>query len=132
MKKPSRLCCAIIGSIALCLGVAGLFIGLLPAALFLLIAAAAYMHCSTRFIRWFMKNQALNTYFSDFMLERAMTRRNKIKTLAVTTTLAGLAFAFSQPLWARIAIGVLAIMKYYYMIFCVWTTIEDGHGCDTN
>ena len=132
MKKPSRLCCAIIGSIALCLGIAGLFLELLPSAFFLLVAAAAYMHCSTRFVRWFMKNQALNGYFMDFMLERSMTRCNKIKTLAVTTTLAGLAFTFSQPLWARIAIGILVAIKYYYMIFCVWTKIVDGHGCDTN
>lgn len=129
MKKPSRACCAVIGSVSLCLGIAGLFLDILPAAFFFLLALAAYMHCSTRFIRWFMKNKALNGYFIDFMVERSMTRYNKIRTLLLTTTLALLAFIFSEPLWAKIIIGVLVVVKYYYIVFCVWTKIADGHGC---
>lgn len=129
MKKPSRARCAVIGSVSLCLGVAGLFLDMLPAAFFFLIALAAYMHCSTRFIRWFMRRQGLNTYFGDFMLERSMTRCNKVRTLVITTTIAALAFIFSEPLWARIIIGLLVVAKYYYMLFCVWTKVADGHGC---
>jgi len=128
MKKPVMRACFIAGFVSLGIGVAGFAFPAVPSGPFLFIAALFFMHCCPRFISWFKKTPICRCYIDDFIRERSMSRRNKIKTLVIGTLLLGAAFFALKPLWAKAMIVVLAVIKYYYIVFCVWTSIENGHG----
>jgi len=128
VKKPVAAICTILAIVSLCTGIVALFVPMLPATPFLLLALASYMHCSPRFVSWFSSQPLYKCYIDDFLRERSMTRRNKIKTLVVGTLMIALSFFLMHALWARIMILAIMVVKYYYFVFCVWTKIEEGHG----
>ncbi|MBU0926502.1 MAG: YbaN family protein [Spirochaetes bacterium] len=128
MKKPAMAACLVFGALSLCLGLIGLAYRPAHAAPFLFIAALCFMHCCPPFISWFKRLPVYRCYIDDFIRERSMTRRNKIKTLVAGTMILAIAFFAFDRLWAKIALALLAAVKYYYVIFCVWTNVEAGHG----
>jgi len=128
MKKPVATVCAVAGFLSLCAGIVAVFIPGLPTTPFLLLAVLAYTHCSPRFASWFNRTPICRCYLDDFLRERSMTRRNKIKTLVIGTVMIGISFFRMEPVWAKALIIIVMAVKYYYFTFCVWTKIEDGHG----
>jgi uncharacterized protein len=72
----------IIGSISLVLGVLGIFLPLLPATPFLLLASACYLKGSERLYGWLMNNRVLGTYIRNIQERKGIPLRAKIITLA--------------------------------------------------
>jgi len=128
MKIRRTAACAAVGSVAFGLGLTGIFVPVLPATPFLILAALCLMHASPRLNAWFKKNPVYHRYFEDFIQYRAMTRRSKIKILVAASLMFAVAFLLLDPLWAKALIVVLVVVKYYYFFFCVWTIVETGHG----
>ncbi len=128
MKKPVMMACTVVGSLSLVTGIVGVFVPGLPTTPFVLLAILAYMHCSPRFVSWFNRQPLCRSYLDDFLRERSMTRRNKAKTLIIGTLMISISFFLLEPLWARVLILVVMAVKYYYVLFGVWTKVEEGHG----
>jgi uncharacterized protein len=73
----------IIGSISLVLAVLGLFLPLLPATPFLLLASACYLRGSERLYRRLMNNKLLGAYIRNIQQRRGIPLRGKIIAVVV-------------------------------------------------
>ena len=56
----------VLGSVALALGVAGIFLPLLPTTPFLLLAAALYFRSSPQLYEWLLSHKHLGPYIRNF------------------------------------------------------------------
>lgn len=95
MRPVTRWLLLAAGSVALALGVLGLFLPLLPATPFLLLSAACYSKSSERFYRWLVDHRVLGTYIRNYVERQGVPMRAKLYTLGVlwTTMLISGAFA---------------------------------------
>jgi uncharacterized protein len=73
----------IIGSISLVLGILGIFLPLLPATPFLLLASACYLRSSDRLHSRLMNNKVLGTYIRNIQQRRGITLKAKLMTIAI-------------------------------------------------
>ncbi len=73
----------ILGSLALALGIIGIFVPLLPTTPFLLLAAALYVRSSPRLYRWLLDNKLLGTYIRNFRENRAIPLRVKVVSITL-------------------------------------------------
>lgn len=73
----------IAGSLALGLGVAGIFLPLLPTTPFLLLAASCYVNSSPKLYNWLLTRKHLGGYIRDFRENRAIPLRAKIVSVSL-------------------------------------------------
>ncbi|MDR3308639.1 MAG: YbaN family protein [Tannerella sp.] len=100
----------IAGTICMALGVAGIFLPLLPTTPFLLLAAAAYFRGSARMYAWLMNHKYLGAYIRNFRENRTVPLRVKILSIALLWLAMGYSILFLslQP-WLRITLAAIAI-----------------------
>ncbi len=72
-----------VGTVSLVLGVLGVFLPLLPATPFLLLASACYLRGSERLHGWLMGNRLLGGYIRNFQGGRGIPLRAKVVTIAL-------------------------------------------------
>ncbi len=70
------------GTICLTLGAIGIFVPLLPATPFLLIAAACYMRSSERMYNWLLNNRWCGTYIKNYREGKGIPLKTKIIAIA--------------------------------------------------
>lgn len=128
MKKPITVIGTIVGLITLVFGIVALFSPRLPAVPLLFVAVVCFVHFCPPFVAWFLKRPISKSFFDDFIKERSMTRKNKIKTLGLSTVIVVVFCFLCQSVCGKIAIVILLAVEYYYFYFMVWVKIEDGHG----
>jgi uncharacterized protein len=92
-----------VGCLGLVLGVAGVFLPLLPATPFLLIAAYGFARSSPRIHTWLIEHPYLGALIENWRKHGAIGRRDK--------ALAGIAMlaTFGLSLWAGVSAAYLAI-----------------------
>ena len=98
----------ILGAVSLGLGVAGMFLPVLPTTPFLLLTAWCWMKGSPRLHAWLMAHPKLGPYIRDLQEHKCISRR--VKAVSVTTlwlTIA-LSIILVQPLWLRILLAAVA------------------------
>lgn len=83
MSSAVKVILNILGSISLALGVLGIFLPLLPATPFLLLASACYLRGSDRLYSWLMNNRVLGTYIKNIQQRRGIPLRAKVFTIAL-------------------------------------------------
>ena len=84
-----RVVLAIVGSIALLIGVVGIFVPVLPSTPFLLLAAACYARSSQRLYGWLLGRPALGPIIADWRRSRTLPRGVRRRALlAVAATFA--------------------------------------------
>jgi uncharacterized membrane protein YbaN (DUF454 family) len=71
------------GIAAVALGVAGIFLPLLPTTPFLLLAAACFIRSSDRHYQWLVDHPRLGPHIRNYREHKATTMRVKIVTLAL-------------------------------------------------
>lgn len=72
-----------LGTMFVAIGILGIFLPLLPATPFLLLASACYVRGSDRLHSWLMGNRVLGTYIRNFQQGRGMPLRAKVITIAI-------------------------------------------------
>lgn len=87
------------GSLAVALGVIGIFVPLMPTTVFLLLAAACYARSSDRFYRRLVNSRWLGGYIRNSREGRGMTRRQKASTLALLWIGIGASAIWSVDAW---------------------------------
>ena len=102
----------ILGTLALGLGIIGIFVPLLPTTPLLLAAAACYLRGSERMYEWLLNRRRLGPFIRNYRQHRAITKRHKLFTLALLWVAIGYSsiratrsLALRIGLWA-IAVGV--------------------------
>lgn len=73
----------VLGTVALALGLLGIFLPLLPTTPFLLLAAFCYLRGSPRLHAWLMSHRILGPYIRDFQSGRGIPLRSKCIALAL-------------------------------------------------
>ena len=110
---------AILGAVSLALGIAGIFLPLLPTTPFLLLSATFYFRGSPRLYDWLLSRKRLGTYIRNFRESKAIPLRAKVISVSLTwlTLLYCAIFLFPQiwlkALMAGIAIGVTCHILSY-------------------
>ena len=89
-----------IGFLSLALGVAGIFLPVLPTTPFLLLSAALFFRSSPRAYQWLLNHKLLGPYIRDFRESRAIPLRAKILALSLLwlTSLHCIFLMFDAPL----------------------------------
>lgn len=72
-----------IGGLSVGLAVVGIFIPLLPATPFLLLAAACFVRSSSRLYKWLITHKWLGPYIRNYREHRAITWKAKTATLVL-------------------------------------------------
>ncbi|MBM3956843.1 MAG: YbaN family protein [Gemmatimonadetes bacterium] len=92
------------GVVSIAVGVAGVFVPLLPTTPFLLLAAACFVRSSDRLYRWLTGHGWLGPYLRNHLERRAITNRARVVVLLLLWgTLAYSAFGATDRLCARLA-----------------------------
>ncbi len=101
------------------LGVAGIFLPLLPTTPFMLLAAACFARSSPRFHRWLLAHRTFGPVVSEWERHRAIPWRAKLWAIGLMTTTLGASIVFfvKNP-WVQggLAAMGLALAAWLYRI----------------
>ncbi len=114
----------IVGTLALLLGIVGIFLPLVPTTPFLLLASACYMRGSRRMHEWLLNQRHLGPYLRNFQQGRGIPLRAKITALALLWTSLTISMWFAPLPWVRILLLIpgIAVTVYLYRM----PTLEPG------
>lgn len=101
----------ILGCISLGLGIAGIFLPLLPTTPFLLLSATLFAHSSSRLYNWLLNHRIFGSYIRSFRDERAIARSIKILIICCIwiTTLLNMLIFVPQKLWLHLLLVGISI-----------------------
>lgn len=99
----------VLGSLSLGLGIAGIFLPLLPTTPFLLLTAALYFRGSPRLYDWLLRQKRLGPYIRNFREQKAIPLHAKITSVSLTwiTILYCVTFLI-EAFWFRVLLLLLA------------------------
>lgn len=109
----------IIGSLSLVLGIAGIFLPVLPTTPFLLLAAALFFRSSPRAYAWLLNHRYLGPYIRNFREDKSIPLR--VKVIAITllwiTAIHCIVFVFNHWLLKGIMLAVAVGVTLYILSF---------------
>jgi uncharacterized membrane protein YbaN (DUF454 family) len=88
-----------VGTLAVVLGIIGIFLPVLPTTPFLLLAAFCYARSSDRFYQWLITNRWFGKYIKDYREGKGIPRREKVLTLTMLWLTIGFAAIFTVSAW---------------------------------
>jgi hypothetical protein len=104
------------GHACVALGLAGVFVPLMPTTPFLLLAAACYVRGSERHYRWLLNHRLLGPFLRNYREKRAIPRRAKLAALALmwgSITLT--AWRVDRPVVTAVLIAVAAGVSVFLL-----------------
>lgn len=104
------------GTVALLLGIVGIFLPLLPTTPFLLLASACYMRGSDRMHHWLMNQRHLGPYLRSYQQGRGIPLRAKITALALMWTSLTVSMWFVPLPWVRALLLIPGIAVTIYLL----------------
>ena len=110
INKTKRILLISTGAFFVGVGIAGIFIPILPTTPFLLIAAALYAKSSQKFYNWLINNKIFGRYIKNYREGKGIPLKLKIFTIALLwITIGCSAFFAVDILWVRIILGIIAV-----------------------
>lgn len=99
-----------LGIVSLALGIAGIFLPLLPTTPFLLLSAWLFVRSSPRLYAWLTNHPRLGPYIRNFRENRAIPLRVKIVSVTMVWLTIGycVVAVVDEWLWAQVAMVLLA------------------------
>jgi hypothetical protein len=105
-----RAALLVLGTLFLATGAVGIFLPLLPATPFLLLAAACYARSSKRFYHWLLYNRLFGSYIRNYREGKGIALRVKVITLALLWgTIIYSAFFVVNALYWQIILLIIAV-----------------------
>jgi uncharacterized membrane protein YbaN (DUF454 family) len=109
MNKFVRSLWIAAGTLAVALGILGMFLPVLPTTPFLLLAAFCYARSSERFYRWLLYNRWFGEYIRNYREGRGIPLREKVLTLAALwATIGFTALYVVTSWWGRLILVAIA------------------------
>ncbi len=120
MRKHSslsvRLAFLALGTLFLALGVAGVFLPVLPTTPFMLLAAACYARASSRFYNWLLNNPAFGPTILEWRRYRSIPYKVKWTAIMLMGVTLGISIVFFVPWPAlQVALGIFALLLGAYL-----------------
>lgn len=96
------------------LGSIGVILPVLPTTPFLLLASYFFARGSDRFNNWFLSTKLYKNYLKDFVTNKSMELKTKIKILIPASTMLLISAYMVDIFYFRVFIAFLIVYKYYY------------------
>ncbi|MDR2127072.1 MAG: YbaN family protein [Prevotellaceae bacterium] len=119
------------GIISLALGIAGIFLPVLPTTPFLLLSTALFARSSPRLYNMLINHKILGSYIRGFLNEKAIPLRIKIFSVSVMwlTVLIAVFSVAKEKLWLQLLLFAVAIAVTLHILSYKTKIIK--HGKDT-
>ena len=124
--RPYRFLFMIFGMISMFIGLIGIVVPVLPTTPFILLASACFVKSSEKLDRWFKRTKIYKNYAEDFIKERSMTLKRKIKILFISSLMLAFPLMKLDNIYIRFCIVLIIIFKYYYFFFRIKTKKEEN------
>jgi len=99
------------------IGIAGMFLPLLPTTIFLLLAAWCFARSSEKFYKWLHNNKLFGKYLSDYSSGKGMTLRSKIFSISfLWLGLIVSAIFATEVLYVRILLMLIGIGVTWHLL----------------
>ena len=117
------------GTLCVVLGVAGIFLPILPTTPFLLLAAVCYARSSSRLYHWLLNNRLFGEYIRNYREGRGLPLRLKILTiLTLWLTIGSTALFAVSSLWTRVLLFLIAAGVTLHLIMIKTSTWAPSPG----
>lgn len=123
MRKHNSLTVRVVflalGTLFVALGIAGIFLPVLPTTPFMLLAATCYARASTRFYNWLLNNRMLGPTILEWRRYRSIPYRVKWTAIVLMAVTLGISIVYFVPwpeLQVALAIFGLLLGAYLYNI----------------
>jgi len=103
MKNIKRYLLIFIGTISLVLGVAGVFLPLLPTTPFLLLSSFCYLKSSHKLHNWLLSRKVIGAYVHNYITNKAVSKSTKIFSLIM--------------LWLTLILSIVFINHWHVRAF---------------
>ncbi|MDO9152291.1 MAG: YbaN family protein [Paludibacter sp.] len=106
------------GIISLILGIIGVFVPLLPATPFILLAAWLFARSSDKLYNWLMHHKVFGKIVRDYHIDKSISLHAKIISLSFmwTTMLYTIAVPACGKIWLQFILAVIAIGVTIYIL----------------
>ena len=113
-----KIILTIIGLLSLGLGVAGIFLPLLPTTPLLLLAAWCFIRSSSRLYDWLLNHPYLGEYIRNFRENKAIPLRVKVVSVAMIWLTIGycIVVVVEEYWWAQVAMLALAAAITWHIL----------------
>lgn len=126
-KDPRKPLYLLIGFLGLGLGALGAALPLLPAFPFLLMAAWGFGKSSERLTTWFRNTKLYQDNLADWIRERGMTRKAKIRVMCIITLTMIFGFVMMGKVpWAQAILALVWCGHVVYFLRGIRTLDADG------
>lgn len=106
----------VLGSLFVALGIAGIFLPVLPTTPFMLLAAACYARASKRFYNWLLNNRTFGPTILEWRRYRSIPYRVKWTAIVLMAVTVSISIFFFIPAPAlQIALGIFGILLGAYL-----------------
>jgi len=119
----------VVGTAALVVGIAGIFLPILPTTPFLLVTAACYARASTRLYEWLVGQPSLGPIVVEWRRSRSLPPGVKTRALMVVAITFAVSIVLVDALLLRVGLVVTGVIlsTFLYRI----PTAQDGAGSVT-
>ncbi len=118
------------GSIALVIGIIGVFLPVLPTTPLLLISAYCYLRSSERMYNWLIHHRILGAYIYNYLKYKAVPRNTKIGALVFLWLTLTISFLLVDILHVRIFLVIVGIGVSIHLFTLKTLRPEDLHPED--
>lgn len=121
MNQITKIIYLSIGFITLTLGGIGILLPILPTTPFLLIASFCFVRGSTKIDIWFKNSTIYKKHLAQFVEERSMTLKQKIKILLFADIMIAIPVVLVDHIAVKIFLVLVMLIKAYYFLFKIRT-----------
>ena len=105
------------GNISLSLGIAGIFLPVLPTTPFLLLSAACYVRSSRKLYLWLVSHRILGLYIRSYIIYRAVSIKAKaVSVAALWAVILSTVIFFIDSDWLKVLLLLIALGVSTYII----------------
>jgi uncharacterized membrane protein YbaN (DUF454 family) len=104
------------GTVSVGVGIAGIFLPLLPATPFLLFAAACYVRSSDKLYRWLLSNRVTASYIANYRAGNGIPARAKVVSICVLWITLAISASMVQIWWVWVILGAVAVGVPLYIL----------------
>jgi len=112
-----RISFIILGCIGVGLGAVGAVVPMLPSFPFLLLAAFSFARSSEKLERWFKGTKLYKNNLENYVVDRSMTRKTKIRVMITITLLMSVGFVMMGIKGIIIGCIVLALVWLFHIAY---------------
>ena len=120
MRKHNSLTVRLVflglGTLFVALGIAGIFLPVLPTTPFMLLAAACYARASTRVYNWLLNNRHFGPTILEWRRYRSIPYRVKLTAILLMAVTLSISIVFFVP-WVelRVALSIFGVVLGVYL-----------------